>query len=369
MVQAITDDQVIAGFRLTEQIGIGSAGEVWKGMGGTQQVAVKFLNTTLLESPERKKHLHRFRNEALALQHVADLEHIPSHFHHDLDVERPYIIMQYIDSPAFSDLMAHGEMMYIPLPQRLTALQRVAETLSVVHQRGIVHRDIKPSNIHGIDYPYLLDFSIGIPSKYGDKADPRVGTPLYLTPDLLPPSARTDGYGFAVVVYEIIFGRHPIFDYRNVPEDSDTLRQQAGQAIMDETWHRPNRLAETDLPVNLKGAKLDQLTSIFQNALMLSDDRYADVLVFMNDVMEAIHVPENVPYLDDIPLPVDDAGGGHIAEIDSFTDHLVEVYSANTDLPSVDNTGGFSTRQWIVGLTMLFVVLFLMLLFLVFAPN
>jgi len=369
MVQAITADTIVAGFRLLEQIGIGSAGEVWQGTDEDQLVAVKFLNASLLESPDKNKHLHRFRNEALALQHVADLAHIPTHFHHDLEVERPYIVMQYIESRAFSELMAEGEMMYVPLPQRLIALQRIAETLSVVHQRGIVHRDIKPSNIHGIDYPYLLDFSIGIPSKYADKADRRVGTPLYLVPDLLPPSARTDGYGFAVVVYEIIFGRHPIFDYRNIPDDTDALRQQASQAILNETWHRPNQLAETDLPVNLKGANLDQLTSIFQNALMLSDDRYADVLVFMNDVMEAIHVPDNVPFLDAIPLPTDDIGGQQVADVEHWTDHLVAVYSASTDIPMDENMGGFSTKHWLIGLTMLFSILFVMLILLVFLPN
>jgi serine/threonine protein kinase len=368
-MRAITADTNVAGFRLTEQVGIGSAGEVWKATDGEQQVAVKFLNTILLESPESKKHLHRFKNEALALQHVADLTHIPTHVHHDLDVERPYIIMQYIESQAFSEVMAHGEMMYVPLPQRLNALQRIAETLSVIHQRGIVHRDIKPSNIHGIDHPYLLDFSIGIPVKHADKADRRIGTPLYLVPDLLPPSTRTDGYGFAVVVYEIMFGRHPIFDYRNIPEDTDALRQQAILAIMNETWHRPNQLAEVDLPVNLKGAKLDKLTTIFQNAFMLSDDRYADVLVFMNDVMETIHVPDNLSYLDTVPLPTDEVGGQQIADAEHWTDHLVEVYSANTDLPNPENMAGFSTRQWLIGLTMLFAVLFVMLALLVFAPN
>ena len=369
MVQAITKDTIVAGFQLLEQIGIGSAGEVWQGTDGEQRVAVKFLNKSLLESSDKDKHLHRFKNEALALQHVADLAHIPSHFHHDLDVERPYIVMQYIESQAFSEMMAKGEMMYIPLPQRLIALQRIAETLSVVHQRGIVHRDIKPSNIHGIDYPYLLDFSIGIPAKYGDKADRRVGTPLYLVPDLLPPSARTDGYGFAVVVYEIIFGRHPIFDYRNIPENTDDLRKQASQSIMNETWHRPNQLTETDLPINLKGANLNQLTTVFQNALMLSDDRYSDVLVFMNEVMEAIHVPANVPYLDALPLPTDDIGGQQVADVDRLTDHLVAVYSANTDLPNDAAMGGFSTKQWLIGLTTLFAILFVMLMLLVFSPN
>jgi serine/threonine protein kinase len=369
MVQPIKSDSIVAGFRVMDQIGIGSAGEVWLGRDGTQTVAIKFLNATLLESPNHETHLHRFQNEAQSLQKMSDLAHIPTHIHHDLEVERPYIVMEFIESPAFSDLLAQGEMLYIPLPQRLNALQRIAETLSIVHQRDIVHRDIKPGNIHGIRHPYLLDFSIGIPVEEAENVDRRVGTPLYLTPDLLPPSARTDGYGFAIVMYEIIFGRHPIFDYRNVPENTDELRQQASRAILNETWHRPNQLTEMDLPVNLKGAELDQLTTVFQNAFMLSDDRYADMQVFMNDVMEAVHVAENVPYLDAVPLPTDDVGGQQIGDVEHLTDHLVAVYSANTDLPDETSLGGFDTRQWIIGLSVLFGILFMVLMLLVFSPS
>ena len=369
MVSVIANDRVVAGFRLIEQIGRGSAGEVWKGADDEQVVAIKFLNLALLQSSDSPKHRRRFQNEALALQHVSDLAHIPTHIHHDLEAERPYIIMEYIEGRAFSDLMIQGEMMYIPLSQRLNALQRIAETLSAVHQRGIIHRDVKPSNIHGLAYPYLLDFSIGIPAQEADQADRHIGTPLYLTPDLLPPSVRTDGYGFAVVVYEVIFGRHPIFDYRNLPENTDVLRQQAGQAILDETWHRPNQLADTDLPPNLQGADLERLTLIFQNALMLSDDRYADVLVFMNDVIEAVHVTDNLPYLDTIPLPTDSVGERQLADAEHLTDHLVAVYSANTDLPDDRGTGGLSTRQWIIGLSLLFGILFVMLVLLIFMPD
>lgn len=370
-MQKITAGMEFAGYRLVKQIGVGSAGEVWRGTNGRQTVAAKFLNTTLLESPDRKKHLFRFKNEALALQHVSDLVHIPTHIHHDLEVERPYIIMQFIESAPFSDLIANGELMYVPLPVRLNALQRIAETLSIVHKRGIVHRDIKPSNMHGLDHPYLLDFSIGIPSRASEseQIDRRVGTPLYLTPDLLPPSDRTDSYAFTIVVYEMLFGRHPIFDYRHVPDNSDELRKQAGHIIMEETWKRPDQLNETDLPVNLQGADLERLTRIFQNGLMLSDDRYADVLVFMNDVLEAIHIPDNLEHLDKLPLPTDDVGAEQLTDVEHFTDHLVEVYSASTDLPESQGIERLGTTQWIIGLSVVFGVIFLVLVLLVMSPN
>lgn len=369
VVQQITADTVVAGFRLIEPIGLGSTGEVWSGERDGQIVAVKFLNTTLLGRPDYKKHLRRFHNEAVALRTVSDLPHIPTHIHQDLKVDRPYIIMQFIESIPYSDMMINSEMMYVSLPTRLHALQRIAETLSVIHQRKIIHRDIKPSNIRGLDHPYLLDFSIGMPFKHAETADRRIGTPLYLTPDLLPPSARTDVYAFTVVVYEMLFNRHPIFDYRHVPDNADELRQEAGQAILNETWQRPNQLLISDLPINLQGADLDRLTAVFQNALMLSDDRYADALVFMNDVRDAVLVDSNADYIDLLPLPTDNVGVGQLSDTEHFTDHLVEVYSANTDIPLAVDDVGINTRQWIIGLSLLFGLLFVVLVLLVLAPT
>ena len=367
-MQTISVDMEVAGFRLVEQVGIGSAGEVWRGVAGEQIAAVKFLNTSLLERPDRAKHLRRFRNEAYALELVSDLPHIPTHLYHDLEGERPFIVMEFIKSPPLSDLMIKGEMMYIPLHERLNALQRVAETLSIIHQRGIVHRDIKPNNIHGIRHPYLLDFSIGMPAKYSEKAARNVGTPLYLTPDLLPPSARTDSYAFTITVYEILFGRHPIFDYSNVPDNTPELLQQAGQAILDETWHRPNQLEEADVPINLSGADLDRLTSIFQNALMLSEDRYANVAEFMNDVIDSIHVEDNLPFIESLPLPTNNIGVQQIATAEHSTDHLAQIYSANTDLPELERLDVIFTRQWVIGFSLLFGTLFIVLLILSFSP-
>jgi len=367
-VETIIKGQDVAGFRLIEQIGIGSAGEVWRGTDGTKNVAVKFLNTTLLQRKDRDVHLHRFHNEAFALKHVSDLEHIPTHIHHDVSVERPYIVMEFIESSSFSDLMSRNEMLYMPLPNRLSALQRLAETLHIVHRRGIIHRDIKPGNMHGISDPYLLDFSIGIPVKEAESVERSVGTPLYLTPDLLPPSPRTDNYAFAIVTYELLFGRHPLFDYLNVPESSEALREVAGQTIIDETWHRPNQLTKTDLPVNLQGADLDTLTQVFQNAFMLSDDRYADTTAFMNDVLETIHVKSNVAYLDELPVPTGDVTVVSFGSVEQFTDHAVEAFSANTDLPEED-TGNLNTRQWIFGLSALFVLIFVVLVVLISLPS
>lgn len=366
-MQTIIKGQEIADFRLIEQVGVGTAGEVWRGTDGQQNVAVKFLNTTLLERDDRDVHLHRFNNEANALAIVSDLAHIPTHIHHELNVERPYIVMEFIESPAYSILIGKGELLYVPLPNRLNALQRLAETLDVVHQRGIIHRDIKPGNMHGITQPYLLDFSIGIPIDEANSVDRRVGTPLYLTPDLLPPSERTDNYAFAIVTYELLFGRHPIFDYRNVPKDAEALRDTAGEAILNETWHLPNRLDETELPVNLQGADLDTLTQVFQNAFMLSDDRYADATAFINDVLKTIHIESNVAYLDLLPIPTDGVDGEAFGELEDFTNQLVEVYSASTDLPP-DDTGHINTRQWIMGLTALFILIFVILVVLVSFP-
>lgn len=369
-MQTIIKGQDIEGFQLAEQIGIGSSGEVWSAANTQQHVAIKFLNKSLLERNDREVHLHRFRNEALALKTVSDLAHVPTYYQHNLEVERPYIIMSYISGNAVSDLIKNSEILYIPLPSRLYAINQLANTIQTIHNRGIIHRDIKPQNIHGIDTPYLLDFSVSIPISESHTIGENVGTPLYLTPNKRPPSIHTDNYAFAIMTYEILFGRHPIFDYLKVPKSVDALLQYTGHALENGTWHRPDQLNGVSLPVNLQGADLSAITTIFQNTFTFQDNRYEDLTVFVHDLIEAITDSNNLPYLNAIPTPTEeDISGISFGYVTRFTPHIVETYGKDTDLGlSNKPTEPAVMRQQLIGLAAIFVFLFLVLIILMNLP-
>ncbi|MCS7465238.1 WD40 repeat domain-containing serine/threonine-protein kinase [Stieleria sp. ICT_E10.1] len=100
---------------------------------------------------------------------------------------------------------------------------KYCDALSEAHAEGIVHRDLKPSNLlvshDGV--PKLIDF--GLARLRRNNADERghestteawIGTRSYMSPEQFnaQPSqidARTDVYGFAVVLYQLLSGELP----------------------------------------------------------------------------------------------------------------------------------------------------------------
>jgi serine/threonine protein kinase/Flp pilus assembly protein TadD len=121
---------------------------------------------------------------------------------------------------------------------------QLAEALAFVHQRGVLHRDLKPSNVllgpNGC--PRLLDFNLAVDA--GPAAVRIGGTIPYAAPEHLrallglrqetpgPPDGRADVYSLAVILVELLTGRHPFGPVpRGVPLEVQgrTLLHQQGQ--------------------------------------------------------------------------------------------------------------------------------------------
>jgi hypothetical protein len=93
---------------------------------------------------------------------------------------------------------------------------RLAETLELVHERGLLHRDLKPSNIllNSQDMPYLLDFGSAREWHVDSALSQTVThTPGYAPPEQLSERARrgpaTDVYGLCATIFHILTGSPP----------------------------------------------------------------------------------------------------------------------------------------------------------------
>ena len=137
----------------------------------------------------------------------------------------------------------------------------VCEALGVVHAAGYAHADLKPENVFFAEGPEepssqlkLLGFGVAFPEeprKGGGSQRPQerrqghiVGTPLYMSPDMLrgdvPIGSRADLWSLGVIVYEALTGRVPFLGN----DLEETLA-----AILARHSPRPSSVA--DVPVTL----------------------------------------------------------------------------------------------------------------------
>lgn len=126
---------------------------------------------------------------------------------------------------------------------------RLASALDYAHRAGTLHRDVKPANVllAADATPKLVDFNISFSSKL-DGASPAAyfgGSLAYMSPEQLEAcnpgharqphelDGRSDVYGLAVMLWELLCGRRPFQDEALDLGWSDTLaamcaRRQAG---------------------------------------------------------------------------------------------------------------------------------------------
>jgi len=224
-------DQTISHFRITEKLGAGGMGVVYKAVDTRldRPVALKFLPDNMAQDSQA---LERFRREARA---ASALNHPGICTIYDIGAQegRTFIAMEFIDGET---LRAHIHGKALPLEETLKLGIQIAEALDAAHAEGIIHRDIKPANILVTKRGQVkvLDFGLAklVPkgiarahgdggSNSGDESNNEApdstsivgiisGTPSYMSPeqvrgDNLDP--RTDIFSLGLLLYEMATGR------------------------------------------------------------------------------------------------------------------------------------------------------------------
>lgn len=205
---------IAPGYRLTEVLGRGSAGVVYRGeeMRTGRAAAVKVLAPEVAGDPGFRE---RFRREARV---AAQLEHpnVLPVFDAGDDDEVLFMAMRLVEGPDLgTQLREQG-----PLAPReaLRITDAVASALDAAHARGLVHRDVKPANVL-VDqaaggHVYLTDFGIarsdheGTISRHGDV----LGTAGYAAPEQImgePAGPAADVYGLAALLFAMLAGHAP----------------------------------------------------------------------------------------------------------------------------------------------------------------
>ncbi|MCX6566303.1 MAG: protein kinase [Candidatus Aminicenantes bacterium] len=239
----LAPNAVLGHYRLTEKIGEGGMGVVWKArdLRLERDVAIKFLEESQFLAPERKALLEREARAVAALRHP----NIVTIYSIDEAEGMFFYTMELIEGTPLTNLIVPGGLEF----DRLLAIAfPLTEAVAAAHDRGIIHRDLKPGNImiEPDGTLKILDFGLArilrpvLSSKAGGDEDTATvdsglsGTICYMSPEQIRGETvdhRTDLFSFGIVLFELATGVLPFCGNTAADMISSVLRDEPRSAV------------------------------------------------------------------------------------------------------------------------------------------
>ncbi|MEM7156219.1 MAG: tetratricopeptide repeat protein [Myxococcota bacterium] len=221
-------------YQIGERLGYGSMGSVFAAHDPMldRQVALKVLHS----DPTGTRGVARMQREARAQARLSHPNVVTIN-----DVGRSgnlvYIAMELVEGQTLRSWLGERTRDW---PRVLEVMIQAGQGLVAAHEAGLVHRDFKPDNVMlASDGRVLLaDFGIawsaeesrgtetpssetpapgeeerGVLAARLTRTGALMGTPRYMAPEQfegLEPDPRADQWAFCVVMWELLFGQHPV---------------------------------------------------------------------------------------------------------------------------------------------------------------
>jgi serine/threonine-protein kinase len=175
---------------------------------------------------------------------LADVNHpvVVRGLRHDLEGERPHVVLEHIDGPRLSTLIRR----YGPLQEQqfLPLAIDIASALHYLRHVDVVHLDIKPSNIIMGAPARLIDLSIARGRARAAELTHIVGTDRYLAPEQAEPGRcgvpgpASDVWGLGTTLFEAVAGYRA---YDDGDPDADRIEDRYPQ-LVEEPYELPDRV-------------------------------------------------------------------------------------------------------------------------------
>lgn len=228
MARDVSKARRLGSYELTEKIGTGGMGEVWKAKHRllARPAAVKLIRPEAIspteDGGEARMLMRRFEREA---QVTALLTSPHSISLYDFGIGEDgvfYYVMELLEGRDLKSLVRESGP--VPAERAVYFLRAVCDSLADAHARGLIHRDIKPANIFScrrgrdVDFIKVLDF--GLVKNLREPGDmvtqitqhgAASGTPGFMAPEMVTGEAtidhRADLYAVGCVAYWLLSGQ------------------------------------------------------------------------------------------------------------------------------------------------------------------
>lgn len=216
----------IGSYRLTDLLGKGGMGEVWKGRHRmlARPAAIKLIRPEVLgiDETKREEAVARFGREAQATAALQSYHTINLYDFGVSDEGSFYYVMELLDGLNLDVFVKRFGP--VSAERTIFMLRQVCHSLGEAHEKQLIHRDIKPANIYvcrqGQDYDFVkvLDFGLVKSSKSEQKEATQLtlqgvvtGTPGFMAPEMALGKGTVDGrsdiYSLGCVAYWLTTGQ------------------------------------------------------------------------------------------------------------------------------------------------------------------
>jgi len=237
----------IGPYEIVGQIGRGGQGAVYKAIqpGTGREIAIKRLGAGVFADEPARARFRREVETSAALSHPG----VVTVFGCDFVDGQQLLLMEFVSGVPIDRWASPESGPRRSWQEIFTLFVQVCQAVSHAHQRGVIHRDLKPSNILVDDQgrARVLDFGLakvlgpqwqgamaGESRAVGASAtrssmDSFVGTPMFAAPEqvdgrLGSTDTRTDVYGLAAVLYQLICGHTPFDPGSSLAALFDSIR-------------------------------------------------------------------------------------------------------------------------------------------------
>jgi serine/threonine protein kinase len=205
---------VLGDFELTERIGEGAMGVVFKArqISFSREVALKVLFEHVADNPKLVERLNREGRVMGRLDHPNIVQAFAvgeCDGHH-------YVAMEFVDGESLQKWL--NRLGRLELPDALCVAITVAKALGYAHEQKLVHRDIKPDNVLITRQGVIKVADLGMVKTVDEdmsltQTGHAVGTPWYMPLEQARNAKETDGrsdiYALGCMLYYMLTGNPP----------------------------------------------------------------------------------------------------------------------------------------------------------------